>query len=131
MFGRYHFAQAKFRPNTYTISTDISAIGVGRGDLIYVCHDVTDWGIGWGRVLGVKNAAPSGYAATLVLDNVIESDGAKNYSVQIRSADGSSTQVIACKPHSVRSNVLYLSSTPSGVESGDAVAVGETGNETA
>lgn len=127
--GRFHLAQAKFRPNRYRWETDIANMGCVRGDCVHVAHDVTEWGTGWGRVVSLTVGALNGDAATLVLDERIVTDPAKSYSVRLRRDDMSSV-VVAAVPHAPETATFYLASLPSGVQPGDVAVLGETGSET-
>lgn len=122
--GRHHFAQAKFRPCVYTWETDIANIGCTRGDLVHVAHDVTDWGTGWGRIVAIDGT-------TIGLDEVVELEAGKNYSVRIRKQDGTSALATVAAPTYGSTDRLTLASLPAGVSVGDVVAVGETSRETA
>jgi hypothetical protein len=51
-----------------------------RGDLIHVAHDITSWGLAWGRVKAV-----SGTTATL--DGPVTLEAGKTYELRIRGAD--------------------------------------------
>lgn len=121
--GRFHFAQAKFRPNTYSWDTDVANLKVTRGDLVNVAHDVPEWGTGWGRVVSLNGT-------TLVLDNRIETDTSASYTVRIRRNDGSTVTATAT-PHSPETETFYLGSTLADVNPGDVATLGETGSETA
>ena len=127
--GRFHLAQAKFRPNTYSWETDIANMGCTRGDCVHVAHDVTEWGAGWGRVVSLTAGAINGDAATLVLDERIVTEPGKAYSVRIRKDDMTSV-VVAAVPHSPETETFYLASLPAGVNPGDVAVLGETASET-
>jgi len=128
--ARYHLAQALYRNTVYTFSTDISGLGIVRGDVVDVAHDVAEWGTGWGRVVKLASGSPDGSgAATLTLDTEIYTDVSKLYGVQLRTATGGKRKV-NCVPHSAFTNTFYLESMPAGIAAGDGVVIGERGFET-
>jgi len=125
--GRYHFAQALYRPNTYEWSSDIAGLSVSRGDCVQVPNDVTEWGAGWGRVLQIVAGGVAGAAATVTLDNDIATDAGKAYRMQIRKASGE-VSVVNLVAAGGETNVFAIDALPAGV--GGAVAVvGETAVE--
>lgn len=124
--GRHHFAQAKFRPSTYSWETDIAGLGCTRGDVVDVTSDVTEWGYGAGRVVAVDGT-------TVVLQSEIETEAGKTYRAQVRrvNADGGFvvTEAYDVTPHSPVTDTFYFATAPV-VAPGDFVIVGETGNVT-
>lgn len=128
--GRYHLAQAKFRPTVYEWDTDIANFACTRGDCVHVPNDVVEWGAGWGRVLALEAGGEGGAAATLTLDERITTEAGHSYSVRIRRNDGTMV-VVAATPHSVETTTFYLEELPTGVNAGDVADVGETLHETA
>lgn len=120
--GRFHFAQAKYRPNTYTWETDVANLACSRGDVVLLSHDVTEWGDGWGRVVSLVGT-------TLKIDQLVDTATGTAYSVRIRRDDGS-TVLVACTPAATTTDTFTLASAPTGVNPGDVVTVGETGTET-
>jgi hypothetical protein len=127
--GRFHLAQAKFRPNRYRWETDIANIGCCRGDVVHVAHDVTEWGTGWSRVVSLSAGALNGDAATLVLDERIVTDPALSYSVRL-CRDDLTSEVVAAVPHSPETETFYLASLPTGINPGDVAVLGQTDSET-
>lgn len=81
---RFHFAQLKLRPETYTLNADIEHIICTRGDLVRVTHDVPLWGLGSGRI---KNRVSS---TVLDLDEPVYMAAGTQYTIRIRLEDGSS-----------------------------------------
>ncbi|OBU50166.1 hypothetical protein A9K76_08110 [Stenotrophomonas maltophilia] len=128
--ARYHLAQGEFRSTVYSFTTDISGLGIVRGDVIDVAHDVAEWGTGWGRVVSLVDGTPDGSGATLVLDTEIETDPTKLYGIQTRTSGGGKRKV-NCRPHSPFSDIFYLESRPAGIVAGDRVVLGERGVEMA
>ncbi|MBO9717532.1 MAG: hypothetical protein J7507_12170 [Pseudoxanthomonas sp.] len=127
--GRYHFAQGKFRPTTYSWDSDIAGLGTVRGDCVQVPNDVTEWGTGWGVVQSITAGGVGGAAATVVLDQTIATDAGTSYRMQFRKADGSGTVVANLAYAGGETNVFALASLPAGVAAGDAAVLGETAVE--
>ena len=88
--GRFHLAQGKFRPESYSFTSDVAGLGTTRGDVIDVAHDLVEWGAGWGRVVSIGSVAGK---PTLVLDQMVTTEAGKRYSAQFRCADGSAVVV--------------------------------------
>jgi hypothetical protein len=84
--ARWHFAQAKLRPEVYTLSTDIEYLVCNRGDRVKVSHDVPMWGSGTGRI---KNRISS---TEFTLDEQVYIDVSKNYTIRVRSSTGASIE---------------------------------------
>lgn len=123
MQGRFHLAQAEFRPTVYEWGSDIAGLGVVRGDVVDVAHDLVEWGAGWGRVVSLEPGGDVG-AATLVLDTPVETDASKIYAAQIRKPDGS-REVVNLAAAGGITRTFGLAEMPEGVQRGDVVAIGE------
>lgn len=82
--ARFHFAQLKLRPETYTLNADIEHLVCTRGDRVKVTHDVPMWGLGTGRIVKRLNTTD------IVLDEKVPMDAGVQYTIRIRKADGSS-----------------------------------------
>ena len=80
--ARFHLAQAKLRPESYSFSADMEHMACNRGDLVRVSHDVPMWGTGTGRIMDYINAT------TLKLDEPVLLDINKNYVIRIRTESG-------------------------------------------
>lgn len=90
--ARFHLAQLKLRPETYTLNVDMEHLICTRGDLVRVTHDVPMWGIGTGRI---KNYVDNN---TLELDEAMPMDAGVQYTIRIRLEDGTSiTRTVAAK----------------------------------
>lgn len=88
--ARFHLAQLKLRPETYTLNADIEHLICQRGDLVRVSHDVPLWGLGSGRI---RNRISS---TVLELDEALPMDAGVQYTVRIRQASGASiTRTVA------------------------------------
>lgn len=84
--ARWHFAQAKLRPEVYRLNSDIEYLVCNRGDRVKVMHDVPMWGTGSGRV---KTRVSS---TEFVLDEQVYIDITKNYTIRFRSALGGTVE---------------------------------------
>lgn len=84
--ARWHFAQAKLRPEIYKLNCDIEYIVCNRGDRVKVLHDIPMWGIGSGRV---KTKISS---ITFELDEQVLIDITKPYTIRFRTQTGASVE---------------------------------------
>ena len=81
--GRYHIAQLRLRPSTYTLDVDFEHLVCTRGDRVRIQHDVMLAGVGTGRVVISEVEA-----GAINLDEVIALDASKLYRMVIRHANG-------------------------------------------
>lgn len=82
--GRYHIAQARLRPSTYTLEVDFEHIVATRGDRVRISHDAILVGLGYGRVAAVAAGSPD----IVALDDVVVMSASENYAIRFRLADG-------------------------------------------
>lgn len=82
-FGRYHIAQARLRPEKYSILVDWENLRCTRGDRVLFAHDVPKLGLFQGRV----KAADAGQ---VTLDEIVTLEEDKSYQIRFRLADGAS-----------------------------------------
>ena len=80
--ARFHFAQIKLRPETYTLNADIEHLVCTRGDLVKVSHDVPMWGVGTGRIKSLITSTQ------IELDEPVPMVANIGYTIRIRLADG-------------------------------------------
>lgn len=124
--ARWHMAQIKLRPEVYTINADIEYLVCNRGDRVKVTHDVPMWGLGSGRI---KNRIS---ATKFELDEEMPMQAGKQYTIRIRSADGSSVvRTVATKTTDGYYSEIDVtaSTTSTEVQAGDLFLFGELGQE--
>ena len=78
--GRYHLSVIYNRPNQYTFQADIEHMVCERGDLIHVAHDITGWGVAWGRIKAISGS-------TVTLDGPVTLESGKTYAFRVRKED--------------------------------------------
>jgi hypothetical protein len=129
--GRYILASAQLRPEAYDIETDVENLACRRGDLIQIAHDVTEWGIAWGRVKSVATT-PSGLATSVTLDEAVPLSTGQVYAMRFRFADlGSVVVPVTTPPGPGLTNTLTFPSpmVPPIPEPGDLALLGVVGRE--
>lgn len=115
--GRYHLSVIINRPNQYTLQADIEHLVCERGDLIHVAHDVTGWGVAWGRVKAVSGT-------TITLDGLVTLEAGKTYALRIRADDGTQ-QIQNITTAAGDTAILTVAAAMTGVQQGDLFVVGE------
>lgn len=124
--GRFHLAQLRLRPETYTLNADIEHMVCTRGDLVRVSHDVPMWGLGSARI------------RRRVSDTVIELDedlpmtAGAAYTLRIRTATGGSVTrgVVPVAEGGVYSTIALASAVAAAeAQPGDLVMFGELNRE--
>jgi len=76
--ARWHFAQIKLRPETYSLNVDFEQLVCSRGDLVRITHDVPRWGTGTGRIKSINGN-------TLTLTEATYLETGKTYTILIRT----------------------------------------------
>lgn len=84
--ARWHMAQLKLRPETYTLNTDFEYLVCNRGDLVRVTHDVPMWGLASGRIKSVNYNAK-----TIELTESVLLETTKSYRILVRNNNISTT----------------------------------------
>lgn len=104
--ARFHLAQARLRPEVYSLSTDMEHIVCTRGDLVRVTHDTPMWGLSTGRI----KTNPT--TTTITIDEPVILTFGTTYTIRIRLEDGSSiTRTLATIPATAEYTTLTLAST--------------------
>ena len=85
---RYIIAQTKLRPEVYSWTSDIAALGSNRGDLVEVQFDVPLWGIAAGRVRSIitQDTETTG----VLIDETVPLESGKSYGATFQLSDMSS-----------------------------------------
>jgi hypothetical protein len=86
--GRFHYAQAELRPDTYSFWTDAQSLACTRGDLIAVSHDVISVGTAWARIKDVILNQTETSCIGVVLDSEVEMELGKQYGFATVSTSG-------------------------------------------
>ena len=128
--ARWHLAQTKLRPETYTLNADFEYLVCSRGDLVRVSHDIPLWGTGSGRV-----AAKSG--STLELSEQVYLTSGKTYQIRIRlntisTTPGSDSILLTLAPITTSnwySTITLTVTVPTSVEVDSLYMLGEIAKE--
>jgi sulfur carrier protein ThiS len=84
--AKWHFAQLKLRPETYTLNVDFEYLVCTRGDIVRVSHDVPLWGTGTGRINSLSTSTVNSQLRTnIALNEEIYLDSTKIYVIRIRT----------------------------------------------
>lgn len=126
--ARFHLAQLKLRPETYSINVDAESLISTRGDLVRVTHDVPMWGIGSGRIKSVDSNT------VVSLTEEVPLVAATQYTMRIRLATGAYiTRTVATVPSDgYYSQVTFTTSIAgAGVAEDDLFMFGSLNSESA
>jgi hypothetical protein len=135
-FGRYHIAQARLRPETYSVYQDFEHLVCRRGSKVRVAHDVVLWGSGWGRVKSlIIDEGDATKTAGVVLDDKVVMTSGVSYGCRFRLADADNTSlalsVVTAPGETDTLTFQTLIPTTEGPQAGDMAMFGETDQETA
>ncbi|KTR07328.1 hypothetical protein NS365_04530 [Aureimonas ureilytica] len=124
--GRFHIAQLRLRPATYTLNVDFEHLVCTRGDRVRVGHDVLQLGLAWGRVTAVDGARNR---VTLSESIVL---GSASYRLRFRLRDGAQRIRDVDSIVGGEGRVVQLAADGGAMpEVGDLFALGELTTETA
>lgn len=123
--GRFHLAQLRLRPETYTINVDFENLICTRGDRVRVAHDVMLVGIASGRAVAIDAGTKK-----ITLDERVTMEAGKSYQVRLRLADGSFlVRSVVTGPG--ETDVIALDGPGDVPAGGDLFTFGESGLESA
>jgi hypothetical protein len=134
-FGRYHIAQARLRPETYSLYMDFEHLACRRGSKVRVSHDIPEWGNGWGRVKSLieDEEDPTKTAGVILDERVIMVEGT-SYACRFRLADEDNTSLVlsVVNEPGETATLMFQTSIPaaSGPQAGDLAMFGEAEEET-
>ncbi len=130
--GRFHLAQFKLRPETYTLNIGLESLITQRGSAVSIQHDVMLVGLGQGRIKSVVLNG-SNEVIQFESDEELFMEAAKTYGIKVRYIDGSDVLTIAeteIQTVSPSTNtVVIITPLPQEVVVGDLFAFGEIGKE--
>ena len=135
-FGRYHIAQARLRPETYSLYMDFEHLACRRGSKVRVSHDVPLWGSGWGRVKSlIADEEDPTRTAGVVLDEKVVMESDKLYACRFRLADADNTSLVLSVVNAdpgETNTLTFQTSIPAnaGPQAGDLAMFGEADRET-
>lgn len=93
-WGRYHIAQARLRPEVYTLSMDFERLVCRRGSRVVVSHDVPMWGTAWGRIKSLTLDGAGENVTAVTLDESYTVDGVSQYVIRVRMSDSGNTSLL-------------------------------------
>ncbi len=129
--ARFHLAQARLRPEVYSLNVDIEHLVCNRGDLVRVMYDTPMWGTGSSRIDYTNTVSDT--TTVFFRDPVILTLG-KTYILRIRSHTGAnSTHYISTISNT--SEYTQVDVTPALTadqkESGNLILIGEVTKDSA
>ena len=123
-FGRYNFAQAQLRPESYELFVDFEYLVAERGQRIRIAHDIPMWGTAWARI---KTVTIDGTTVTLTLDDYVTFELGITYAILIRVVSGNPISVQVTNPgaSTIKTVICTLAAESSAlIANGDLVLFG-------
>lgn len=112
--GKYHLSVAYNRPTQYNWTADIEQLVCERGDMVTNAHDITGWGVAWGRIKAVAGAV-------VTIDGPVTLEAGKTYVFRDRRDDLLQvTQTIS----SADGVIVTLAGAIAGMQPGDLYEIG-------
>jgi len=127
-FGRFQIAQLRLRPEEYTFNCDFEHLACQRGQIILVGHDVTMWGLAWGRVKELIMDGPD--IAGVIVDEKFPMEAEGNYNIRFRLQDGSSYVREVVTEVGENTELTFTEVTSEEIQVDDLAMFGEVGTET-
>lgn len=124
--GRYHWAQAKLRPETFEISVSLEHLVTTKGDKVRIVQDEASIGVGQGRI---KDITTSGANLTSLRLDDVQDVAAGTYRLIIRRADGVMVTATATGGELSPSWAISGTVPAAGIASSDLVLIEDTGIE--
>ena len=122
--ARYQLAQGIYRPNIYSWMADIEHLICTRGDLVYVAHDVTEWGASFGLIKDV--GAVGGFVTQIFTAEPLTPEVGQVYSIRVRTRENESF-ISEISVVSGGGTILGLATAmPDSVQMGDLYLIGKT-----
>jgi predicted phage tail protein len=119
--ARFHLAQGRLRGETYEWFADVENIVCQHGDLVYLTHDVPEFGLGSGRIKSVQLDGSSNCTG-ITTDEQFSFDFGATYVVRVRrTADGTSLLQTLTNPASALG--ATVNSTTSGAWAAARLAI--------
>jgi len=129
--ARFHIAQARLRPERWTLFADIEHIVCRRGSLVKVTHDVLLVGLAQGRIVQVHEDT-NGDVAGVTVDEVLTMEAGTDYGLSIRTPGNPALLAALAADPGEQTEVFFTASIPAAQapDIGDLFGFGELGAET-
>lgn len=119
--GLWRWGEVMYRAETITVMQDFEALGVTRGDLVMVAHDILDSVQMAARVTSVSGSL-------VMLDDTVMMTAGQSYAVRFRRGDGSSLLRVV-QTRAGESRALLLAGAGDVPAAGDLALFGLAGSE--